>query len=241
MKLADTDIKARLTTLSDIGITQSPTEVMKLIKDGHIPNLLNTALAAGKIIVDPLPVLESRNNESGALGSSTLDLELGVTFEVLSVPYEVVRIDDERVIRPFVVDCDPGHSRRLSLQETFGVTIIDQSWIRFTMEENDVFELSVGSQVNAFTRQIICLPHDLEGNIDGRSRLARKGITTHITSSRFDAGFCGFVTVEILNTSRCPFNLRPGPRICSIGFVQLSKPVEVPYYKKAGARFSGQH
>ena len=161
MKLADTDIKARLTTLSDIGITQSPTEVMKLIKDGHIPNLLNTALAAGKIIVDPLPVLESRNNESGALGSSTLDLELGVTFEVLSVPYEVVRIDDERVIRPFVVDCDPGHSRRLSLQETFGVTIIDQSWIRFTMEENDVFELSVGSQVNAFTRQIICLPHDL--------------------------------------------------------------------------------
>jgi len=235
MKLADKDIIARLVTFRDIGITDNPIKVVKAISEGNISPKLREALASGKIIIDPMPDIFK------VLGSSTIDLQVGVTLEAINIPYEVVNIDGETVIRPFVVDCDPKHIERIRLHNKYGVTEIDQSWIRFTIKETDVFELAVGAQVNAFTQQIVCIPHDLEGKLDGRSRLARKGIATHITSDRFDAGFCGFITMEIQNSGQCNFNLRPGFQFCSLGFVQLSGKAEIPYHDKIGAKFSGQH
>ncbi|MFA5134130.1 MAG: dCTP deaminase [Patescibacteria group bacterium] len=235
MKLSDKNIKTRLRTFTDIGLNCPPKEILERISKKDIPKELDDSLKQGLIIIDPMPDLEIY------LGSSTIDLDLGNKLEVPNVPFEVAKINNETTIRLFVVDFRDDQHNRLLLEQHAGVTQIDQSWKRFDLKENEIFELPVSMQVNIFTRQVICVPYNLEANLDGRSCFARKGITTHITSSRFDAGFCGFLTLEVKNGGSCNFNLIPGMRIASLSFNQLSSEVSIPYLKKKRAKFSGQH
>lgn len=235
MKLADTEIRKRLKTFKEIGINYSFEEILGRISKGDIAKELDDSLRQGFIIIDPMPDLTIY------LGSSTIDLDLGCKLEIPDVPFEVVVINNEMVVRLFVMDFRENHHDRLLLEQHTGITKIDQSWKRFDLKEKEIFELPVGMQVNIFTKQVICIPYDLEANLDGRSCFARKGITTHITSSRFDAGFCGFLTLEVKNGGSCNFNLVPGMRIASLSFHELSSVVSIPYLKKKSAKFSGQH
>jgi len=241
MKLADIDIKERLTDFSSLGITAPSQKILKMINEGNIPSEVEKALKEGKIIIDPLPNLEPTENESSFLGSSTIDLQLGIKFETLNAPFEVA--DNEcggKIIRRCVFDINQK-SKYQNLREYTGVTDEQGGWISFEIGWNDTFQLDPNVQVNAFTKQIVCIPDDLEGDLGGRSSMARKGISAHISSSRFDAGFCGGVTMEINNSVQCSFFLKPGTRFCSLGFHQLSRKVAVPYYHKKNAHFSGQH
>ena len=235
MKLADKEIKKRLRAFSDIGLDSSPEEIMERISKKDIPKKLDTSLKKGEIIIDPMPDLDIY------LGPSSIDLDLGRKLEVPDVPLEIVKINNEIVIRLFVVDFRDNHHNRSLLEQHTGITQIDQSWKRFDLKNGEIFELPVGMQVNIFTKQVICIPYNLEANLDGRSCFARKGITTHITSSRFDAGFCGFLTLEVKNGGSCNLNLVPEMRIASLSFHELSSEVSIPYLKKKGAKFSGQH
>ncbi|MEK9148185.1 MAG: dCTP deaminase, partial [Patescibacteria group bacterium] len=114
------------------------------------------------------------------------------------------------------------------------------SWIRFQLEANETLELPPNLLTLAYTFEVICIPHDLEGALQGRSSLARKGIATHITSERFDAGFIGYLTMEVLNQGLANVNIYPGMLFAAMTFHQLSSPATVPYYRKRSAQFSGQ-
>ena len=47
------------------------------------------------------------------------------------------------------------------------------------------------------TVEIVGLPLDLAGRVEGRSRLARLGVGVHITAPKIDTGFKNQITLEI--------------------------------------------
>jgi dCTP deaminase len=92
----------------------------------------------------------------------------------------------------------------------------------------------------AITEETLELDDDILGRLEGRSSLGRIGIIVHGTAGLFDPGWRGKATLELSNLGIMPVALYPGMRICSFTFEQLSSPVSVPYYKKAGNKYAGQ-
>jgi len=92
----------------------------------------------------------------------------------------------------------------------------------------------------AITEESLELDDDVLGRLEGRSSLGRIGIIVHGTAGLFDPGWRGKATLELSNLGIMPVALYPGMRICSFTFEQLSSPVSVPYYKKAGNKYAGQ-
>lgn len=92
----------------------------------------------------------------------------------------------------------------------------------------------------AITEESLELADDVLGRLEGRSSLGRIGIIVHGTAGLFDPGWRGKATLELSNLGRLPVALYPGMRICSFTFEQLSSPVSIPYYKKAGNKYAGQ-
>ena len=100
--------------------------------------------------------------------------------------------------------------------------------------------LVVPGAIFAVTLESLELDADVLGRLEGRSSLGRIGIIVHGTAGLFDPGWRGKATLELSNLGIMPVALYPGMRICSFTFEQLSSPVSVPYYKKAGNKYSGQ-
>ena len=92
----------------------------------------------------------------------------------------------------------------------------------------------------AITEETLELDDEVLGRLEGRSSLGRIGIIVHGTAGLFDPGWRGKATLELSNLGIMPVALYPGMRICSFTFEQLSSPVSVPYYRKAGNKYAGQ-
>ncbi len=108
------------------------------------------------------------------------------------------------------------------------------------VKEGDPFILQPREFALAITEETLELDDDVLGRLEGRSSLGRIGIIVHGTAGLFDPGWRGKATLELSNLGIMPVALYPGMRICSFTFEQLSSPVSVPYYKKAGNKYAGQ-
>lgn len=75
------------------------------------------------------------------------------------------------------------------------------------------------------TREIVTLPNDLVGLLEGRSSLGRLGLIIHATASFVTPGFSGYLTLEMSNISNLPIKLYAGMRVAQLAFLQLSSPV----------------
>lgn len=149
------------------------------------------------------------------LGSCSIDFRLGYTFRIFAhtkYPY---------------IDPQNAHLMGEIMEEV-------------TIPEGEVFIMRPGEFVLATTMEHLTLPDDLLGRIEGRSSLGRIGIIVHGTASVFDPGWVGIPVLELGNLGMMPVALRPGMRICSFTFEQMSSPVKVPYHKKASAKYAHQ-
>jgi dCTP deaminase len=149
------------------------------------------------------------------LGPCSVDLRLGSEFKVFEYsrwPYIDVRqpFDPEEIMRTVVVP------------------------------EDGVFIMQPGELVLATTIESITLPNNLLGRLEGRSSLGRLGIIVHGTAPRFDPGWSGRAVMELGNIGRIPVGLRPGMRICSMTFEELSSPAERPYGSRPNHKYAGQ-
>ena len=108
------------------------------------------------------------------------------------------------------------------------------------VKEGEPFVLQSREFALAITQETLELDDDVLGRLEGRSSLGRIGIIVHGTAGLFDPGWRGKATLELSNLGIMPVALYPGMRICSFTFEQLSSPVSVPYYKKAGNKYAGQ-
>lgn len=152
---------------------------------------------------------------STQLGSCSLDLRLSNEFSVF-----------EYNKHAFVDVRDPQQSRDIMKE--------------VTVEYDHPFILHPQSFVLAITLEHVELPDNVVARLEGRSSLGRLGIIVHATASVIDPGWRGRIVLELANHGQMPVALYPGMRVCSVTFEPLSSPVEMPYWKKAEAKYKNQ-
>ncbi|MFJ5987996.1 dCTP deaminase [Lentzea waywayandensis] len=107
--------------------------------------------------------------------------------------------------------------------------------------EGEQFVLHPGEFVLGSTYEMVTLPDDLAGRLEGKSSLGRLGLLTHSTAGFIDPGFSGHITLELSNVANLPITLHPGMKIGQLCLFKLSSPAEHPYgSKQAGSRYQGQ-
>ncbi len=82
------------------------------------------------------------------------------------------------------------------------------------------------------TMEILTLPNDIIGRLEGKSSFARLGIVIHQTSARFDPGWDGPAALELRNNSDNDVVIYCGGKICAFSFEKLDVPVEKVWVKR---------
>ncbi|MCC6792090.1 MAG: dCTP deaminase [Thermomicrobiales bacterium] len=149
------------------------------------------------------------------LGSVSIDFRLGTTFMVFE------------------------HSR-FSFIDPRSPQSIGEAMRTIEVAEDEPFIMQPGDFALASTVETLELPDDLLGRLEGRSSIARLGITVHSTAAVFEPGWIGTATMELSNLGRMAVALYPGMRICAFSFETVSSPVRTPYRKKIGNKYAGQ-
>src|ERR1700742_3305257 len=106
---------------------------------------------------------------------------------------------------------------------------------------DDPFVLHPGEFVLGSTLEVVTLPDDLAGRLEGKSSLGRLGLLTHSTAGFIDPGFSGHITLELSNVANLPIKLWPGMKIGQLCILRLTSPAEHPYGSaRVGSKYQGQ-
>jgi len=103
----------------------------------------------------------------------------------------------------------------------------------------ETFVLQPGQFVLAETLECIGLPDNIVATIEGKSSIARLGVTLHQTGGWIDAGFRGTITLEMANVNSRPVKVYAGMPIGQLVFYSTER-AEFPYFKKADAKYLDQ-
>lgn len=157
----------------------------------------------------------------------------------------VVEPFDEAMIQPSSVDVRLDKFFRVF--ENHKYSVIDPSIEQPELtreviaEGDDAFILHPGEFVLASTYEVITLPDDIAGRLEGKSSLGRLGLLTHSTAGFIDPGFSGHITLELSNVANLPVKLFPGMKIGQLCLIKLSSPAEHPYGSAIySSRYQGQ-
>jgi dCTP deaminase len=151
----------------------------------------------------------------------------------------------EAMVQPSSVDVRLDRFFRVFENHKYSVIdpSIEQSELtrEVIVEPNEHFILHPGEFVLASTYEIITLPDDIAGRLEGKSSLGRLGLLTHSTAGFIDPGFSGHITLELSNVANLPVKLFPGMKIGQLCLIKLSSPAEHPYGSAVYAsRYQGQ-
>jgi len=144
---------------------------------------------------------------------------------------------DEAMIQPSSVDVRLDKFFRVF--ENHKYSVIDPSIEQAELtreviaEDDEAFILHPGEFVLASTYEIITLPDDIAGRLEGKSSLGRLGLLTHSTAGFIDPGFSGHITLELSNVANLPVKLYPGMKIGQLCLIKLSSPAEHPYGQRS--------
>jgi dCTP deaminase len=104
-----------------------------------------------------------------------------------------------------------------------------------------VFILHPGEFVLGATAERVRLPTDLVARLEGKSSLGRLGLLIHSTAGFVDAGWDGYLTLELSNIATLPVTLYPGMKIGQISFMRMTTAADVPYGSgNIGSKYQGQ-
>jgi deoxycytidine triphosphate deaminase len=136
------------------------------------------------------------------IGLDTIDLKLGFQFAMIRKGFTTgpVRIDT----------FDPDQIERMDLS---GVD---------NLGKPRALILHPSQFVLAYTLEKVRLPNNVAASVEGRTSLARYGLSVASTSSHLSPGFEGIITLELFNQGPLPIELHPGKdRICHLIFYQV--------------------
>jgi len=152
---------------------------------------------------------------------------------------------DQKMIQPSSVDV--RLDRFFRVFENHRYEVIDPSIEQpdltreVAVAPDDFFILHPGEFVLASTYEVITLPEDIAGRLEGKSSLGRLGLLTHSTAGFIDPGFSGHITLELSNVANLPVKLYPGMKIGQLCLIKLSSAAEHPYGSAVyGSRYQGQ-
>lgn len=159
------------------------------------------ALAERTIEIDPVPDL------TVSISSSSIDLTLSDVFRTWPD-------------RPGIV-IDPGQENYLYSQ----IASMQEQHPRAP------FTLRSKSFVLAWTRERVRIPFTsrLAARVEGKSSLARLGVSIHVTAPIIHSGFEGQLQLEMYNFGPFGIVLTPGMRICQLVFEQTTGTPERGY------------
>lgn len=167
-------------------------------------------LKSEKLLIIPLM------NLSEQLGSTSLDIRLGTSFQVF-YPNQVGILD--------LTDADSiKNANRFS-------NLIDLDFM-------EPITIAPGQFILGHSMEYIKLPGNISAEVEGRSSFARLGIQVHMTASLIDPGFPGVLTFEIYNAGPNPIQLYPGLRLGQLRFFS-GNPPRKPYNKNPTAKYKG--
>ncbi len=157
----------------------------------------------------------------------------------------VIEPFDESCLQPSSVDVRLDRFFRVFLNHTFAVIDVkdDQEDLTELVEigADQAFILHPGEFVLGSTAERVTVPDDLVARIEGKSSLGRLGLLVHATAGFVDAGFDGYLTLELSNVANLPITLYPGMKIGQISFLRMTTPADNPYgTKAAGSKYQGQ-
>jgi dCTP deaminase len=152
---------------------------------------------------------------------------------------------DATDIQPSSVDLHLDRFFRVFRNHTMRVIDVkkDQEELTELVEiaDEEVFVLHPGEFVLGSTSERVSLPDDLVGRLEGKSSLGRLGLLIHSTAGFVDAGWDGYLTLELSNVANLPIILYPGMKIGQISFLQMTTPADHPYGSGAvGSKYQGQ-
>ena len=127
-----------------------------------------------------------------------------------------------------VIPCNDEDIQPCSIDLHLGKELMTVSGKRIDIRE-DSYHLKPHEFVLGATEEYVEIPNYLCGQVDGRSSIARLGVSVHQTGGYIDAGYRGNITLEIYNASDKPFELFLGDSICQIIFHVLSSECKRPY------------
>jgi len=153
-----------------------------------------------------------------------------------------IRIEpyDENSINPNSYDLHLGNHFQISKQNG-GINPYDQRTVEKAFYEKTCSELWIqpGEFILGRTEEKISLPADIVGSVEGKSSLARLGLSIHQTGGWIDAGFSGSITLELYNCSPNQILLNAGMPIAQIVFFS-TVPAELPYGKRKNSKYQNQ-
>lgn len=128
------------------------------------------------------------------IGDASVDVRLGNQFIIF-------RMHAFGVFEPYTMPLSQLHVMQERQVVRFGSP--------FVLHPNI---LALGS-----TFEYVCMPADLEAQVEGRSSWARVGLQI-ATASSIEPGFKGVLTLELSNVGTIPIQLYPGVRIAQLCF-----------------------
>ncbi|HXX55022.1 MAG TPA: dCTP deaminase [Methanoregula sp.] len=103
----------------------------------------------------------------------------------------------------------------------------------------DFFVIEPGAFILARTLEAITLPDNIVATIEGKSSIARLGVTLHQTGGWIDAGFRGTITLEMANVNTRPVKVYAGMPIGQLVFYTTER-AQMPYDRKKDAKYLDQ-
>ena len=157
-------------------------------------------IGSGRLVIDPPP-------QPNAVSPSTIDLTLANDFRV---PHVGGGAAAEVVI-------DTGESA--SAMEALYAHSKER-----TIAGGESFPIKPGAFVLAWTRERIGLPNFLAARVEGRSTLARLGLSVHQSAPIVHPTFDERLQLEMTNAGPYTLNLYPGQAICQLVVETMSLP-----------------
>ena len=165
--------------------------------------------------------------------------------EELAAGRIVISSLDDADIQPSSVDLRLDRFFRVFRNHTMRVIDVreDQEELTELVEiaAEDMFVLHPGEFVLGSTAERVSLPDDLVARLEGKSSLGRLGLLIHSTAGFVDAGWDGYLTLELSNVANLPIILYPGMKIGQISFLRMTTPADIPYgSSQVGSKYQGQ-
>lgn len=166
---------------------------------------IKDAVQNGEIIIDPLP-------EPDQYSASSLDLRLGDEFFSWNL---------EKINRLL----SQGLNNVLDPSRMAGFHILSTDFTEpITCDSEGCCIVNPQDFILGVTHERIELPIEskIAARVEGRSSLARVGLTAHLTAPTIQAGWKGKITLEIVNLGSWPVKLRPYElRLCQLVFERV--------------------
>lgn len=144
----------------------------------------------------------------------------------------------EKQVQPASVDLRLGN-RIIRFKENIGsfdiknIKEIDKYLDVQYINEGEVIEVKPNEILFAQIYEQISIPDYLSARVEGRSRVARLGISVHCTGDYINPGFAGAMPLQIINHNYFPVVLYPYISICQMILYRLSGEPLISYLQRS--------